>query len=73
MDLARDYETRPSNSEAMITPAMIDKLARRITDETTPTWLTPNHKWSRTRPGEELHSCAGLRTTWGAESARCRA
>jgi transposase len=36
--LARDYEARPDNSEAMITLAMIDNLARRITGETTPTW-----------------------------------
>ncbi|ROP30414.1 IS5 family transposase [Couchioplanes caeruleus] len=39
--LVRDYETRPSNSEAMITLAMIDNLARRITGETTPTWRDP--------------------------------
>ncbi|GAA2500589.1 IS5 family transposase [Winogradskya humida] len=39
--LARDYETRPANSAAMITLAMIDNLARRITDETTPTWRDP--------------------------------
>ena len=39
--LARDYETRPGNSEAMITLAMIDNLARRLTDETTPTWRDP--------------------------------
>ena len=41
--LARDYETRPDNSASMITLAMIDNLARRLTDETTPTWRdTPN-------------------------------
>jgi len=39
--LARDYETRPANSEAMITLAMIDNLARCLTDETTPTWRDP--------------------------------
>jgi transposase len=39
--LARDYETRPSNSEAMITLAMIDNFARRLTDETTPSWRNP--------------------------------
>jgi len=39
--LARDYETRPANSEAMITIAMIDNLARRLTNETTPTWRDP--------------------------------
>jgi hypothetical protein len=35
--LARDYETLPANSEAMILIASIDNLAKRITDETTPT------------------------------------
>lgn len=36
--LARDYETLPASSEAMIHIASIDNLTRRITDETTPTW-----------------------------------
>jgi transposase len=36
--LVRDYETRPGNSASMITIAMIDNLARRVTAETTPTW-----------------------------------
>ena len=36
--LVRDYETRPDNSASMITIAMIDNLAKRLTDETTPTW-----------------------------------
>jgi transposase len=36
--LARDYETRPDNSAAMITIAMVDNLARRLTAESTPTW-----------------------------------
>jgi transposase len=36
--LARDYETRPGNSASMITIAMIDNLARRVTAENTPTW-----------------------------------
>ena len=35
--LARDYEARPDNSASMITIAMIDNLAKRLTDETTPT------------------------------------
>lgn len=35
--LARDYETLTASSEAMIHIASIDNLARRITDETTPT------------------------------------
>ncbi|MEW1913781.1 IS5 family transposase [Kitasatospora sp. NPDC085895] len=36
--LTRDYETLPASSEAMIHIASIDNLAKRITDETTPTW-----------------------------------
>lgn len=36
--LARDYEARADNSASMITIAMIDNLAKRLTAETTPTW-----------------------------------
>jgi transposase len=36
--LARDYETLPASSEAMVYIAMIDNASKRITDETTPTW-----------------------------------
>ncbi|MFF6852386.1 IS5 family transposase [Streptomyces antimycoticus] len=36
--LARDYETLAASSEAMIHLASIDNLAKRITDEATPTW-----------------------------------
>ncbi|WP_433381088.1 IS5 family transposase [Streptosporangium sp. CA-115845] len=36
--LARDYETLPASSEAMIHIAMIDNTSKRITDEATPTW-----------------------------------
>lgn len=36
--LVRDYETLPASSEAMIHIASIDNLAKRITDESTPTW-----------------------------------
>jgi transposase len=36
--LARDHETRPDNSAAMITIAMVDNLAKRLTAESTPTW-----------------------------------
>ncbi|MFI7434029.1 IS5 family transposase [Micromonospora haikouensis] len=39
--LVRDYETRPDNSASMITLAMIDNLAKRLTAETTPTWREP--------------------------------
>ncbi|MEV0324775.1 IS5 family transposase [Streptomyces sp. NPDC050658] len=36
--LARDYETHPHRSEAMVHLAMIDLMARRLTGEATPTW-----------------------------------
>ncbi|GLW34499.1 hypothetical protein Areg01_74360 [Actinoplanes regularis] len=36
--LVRDYEARPENAASMITLAMIDNLAKRLTAETTPTW-----------------------------------
>jgi hypothetical protein len=39
--LARDYETHPTNSASMIRIAMIDNLAKRVTDETTITWRDP--------------------------------
>jgi transposase len=39
--LARDYEALSDNSGSMITIAIIDNLARRLTDETTPTWHDP--------------------------------
>ncbi|WP_405110622.1 IS5 family transposase [Micromonospora sp. NBC_01405] len=36
--LVRDYEARPDNSASMITIAMVDNLAKRLTAETNPTW-----------------------------------
>ncbi|MFG2006209.1 IS5 family transposase [Spirillospora sp. NPDC048911] len=39
--LARDYETLPTRSEAMIHIAMIDLMTRRLTRESTPTWRDP--------------------------------
>ncbi len=36
--LARDYETLPARSEAMIHVAMIDLMTRRLTSENTVTW-----------------------------------
>jgi transposase len=39
--LARDYETLPARSEAMIHLAMTDLMARRLTDETTISWRNP--------------------------------
>ncbi len=36
--LAREYETIPEGSAAMIFWAMTDNMSRRLTGETTPTW-----------------------------------
>ena len=36
--LARDYETNPQRSRAMIHWAMIDNMSRRLTGESTPSW-----------------------------------
>ncbi|SBV03892.1 hypothetical protein YW3DRAFT_07150 [Streptomyces sp. MnatMP-M77] len=36
--LARDYETNPHRSEAMINIAMIDLMSRRLTRESTRNW-----------------------------------
>lgn len=36
--LARDYETLPARSEAMIHLAMTDLMARRLTGERTTSW-----------------------------------
>jgi transposase len=36
--LARDYEALPTTSASMITIAMIDNVAKRLTGESTPTW-----------------------------------
>lgn len=39
--LARDYETLPTRSEAMIHLAMTDLIARRLTGESTASWRDP--------------------------------
>ncbi|MFF8372166.1 transposase, partial [Streptomyces lydicus] len=39
--LARDYETLPARSEAMIHLAMTDLMARRLTGEATISWRDP--------------------------------
>ncbi|MCC5480960.1 hypothetical protein LMU33_38860 [Streptomyces sp. JA03] len=39
--LARDYETLPARSEAMIHLAMTDLMARRLTAEATTSWRDP--------------------------------
>ena len=45
--LARDYETLPARSEAMIHLAMTDLMARRLTDEATISWRDPT-PWDQT-------------------------
>jgi len=54
--LARDYETLPASSEAVIHIASIDNLAKRITDETTPTWrdTRPSRIAVVARPGRPV-------------------
>jgi transposase len=42
--LARDYETLPARSEAMIHLAMTDLMARRLTGEATVSWRDPSHQ-----------------------------
>nr|WP_303714410.1 transposase [Kutzneria buriramensis]WKX14273.1 transposase [Kutzneria buriramensis] len=42
--LARDYETLPARSEAMVHLAMTDLMARRLTDETTISWRDPTSR-----------------------------
>lgn len=39
--LARDYETLPARSEAMIHLAMTDLMARRLTGEAAISWRDP--------------------------------
>ncbi len=39
--LARDYETRPASTTAMIHWSMVDVMTRRLTGTTTPTWRDP--------------------------------
>lgn len=47
--LARDYETLPTRSEAVIHIAMTDLMARRLTGESTISWRAPaNPHQSRT-------------------------
>ena len=42
--LARDYETHPHHSEAMIHIAMSDLMTRRLTGENTPNWRGTKHE-----------------------------
>ncbi|MER7828417.1 IS5 family transposase [Streptomyces sp. NPDC096097] len=49
--LARDYETHPTRSEAIIHIAMTDLMARRLTDENTISWRDPTTQIKRSIPG----------------------
>lgn len=49
--LARDYETLPTRSEAIIHLAMTDLMTRRITSENTISWRDPKKPTKQTIPG----------------------
>ncbi len=49
--LARDYETRPARSEAIIHIAMTDLMARRLTRENTISWRVPTPQTEQQIPG----------------------
>lgn len=49
--LARDYETLPARSEAMIHLAMTDLMARRLTGEATVSWQDPTPQDQSQIPG----------------------
>jgi transposase len=49
--LARDYETHPHRSEAMIHLAMTDLMARRLTGESTISWRDPTSAQQSRMPG----------------------
>ncbi|MCX4869387.1 IS5 family transposase (plasmid) [Streptomyces sp. NBC_00257] len=49
--LARDYETLPTRSEAMIHLAMTDLMARRLTGEATISWRDPTPQTKQQIPG----------------------
>ncbi|MFD8440392.1 IS5 family transposase [Streptomyces microflavus] len=48
--LARDYETLPTRSEAVIHIAMTDLMARRLTSENTISWRDPKTKTEHATP-----------------------
>ncbi|GAA1314360.1 hypothetical protein GCM10009647_041160 [Streptomyces sanglieri] len=49
--LARDYETLPTRSEAMIHLAMTDLMARRLTGEAAISWRDPAPQAKQQIPG----------------------
>ncbi len=48
---ARDHETLPTRSEAVIHIAMTDLMARRITSESTISWRDPTAQTKHQIPG----------------------
>ncbi|MHA7961094.1 IS5 family transposase [Streptomyces sp. L500] len=52
--LARDYETLPARSEAMIHLAMTDLMARRLTGEATISWRDPKPRHQAPNPGRNI-------------------
>ncbi|MFD8416921.1 transposase, partial [Streptomyces sp. NPDC059650] len=49
--LARDYETLPERSQAVIHIAMTDLMARRLTSENTVSWRDPTPQTKQPIPG----------------------
>ncbi|GAA1339014.1 hypothetical protein GCM10009647_082150 [Streptomyces sanglieri] len=49
--LARDYETLPARSEAMVHLAMTDLMSRRLTGETAISWPDPAKHNQPPNPG----------------------
>ncbi|MFE3995509.1 IS5/IS1182 family transposase, partial [Streptomyces goshikiensis] len=48
---ARDYETLPTRSEAVIHLAMTDLMARRLTGESAISWRDPKRPQNTVIPG----------------------
>ncbi|MGE7386353.1 IS5 family transposase, partial [Streptomyces sp. NPDC004126] len=48
---ARDYETLPTRSEALVNLAMTDLMARRLTGENTISWRDPKKTAEHPIPG----------------------
>ncbi|GAA2930615.1 hypothetical protein GCM10010446_14170 [Streptomyces enissocaesilis] len=51
--LARDHETLPTRSEAVINIAMTDLMARRLTSENTISWRDPKTSTEQNRPSRD--------------------
>jgi hypothetical protein len=64
--LARDYETLPARSEAVIHPAMTDLMARRLTGEDT-VWVA---LWFKPNRAPDCDRSIAAATTWWAATFR---